>query len=91
MHHARLYGGLGPGRFDRLRKPTQPITADDQDVLYPTVGELGADTGPEFCAFSGLDPDPQDMLDALHIDSDSDMGRLVTHVAPVADLDHDRI
>ena len=77
MHHAGLHGGLRPGRLDRLGEPGEPVAADDQHVPDAAVGELGADPGPELRALGGLDPDPQDVLDAVHVDADGDVRGLV--------------
>ena len=91
MDHAGLDHGVGPGRLDRLGQARQPVAAHDQHVSDAAVGEFGAHASPEGGALVGLHPDPQDVLDALHVDSDGDVGRLVGHPPAVADLDTDRV
>src|SRR5699024_7246604 len=91
VHHTRLDQALGPGRLDRLGEALEPIAAHDQHVLDAAVGQLGAHARPELRALVRLDPDAQDVLDAVHVDPDGDVSGLVAHVRPVADLDPDRI
>ena len=82
---------LVPGRLDRLGKPGQPVAAHDEHVADAAVGQLGADAGPELRALAGLDPDPQHVLDAVHVDADGDVRGLVAHVRAVADLHDQRV
>jgi hypothetical protein len=102
VHRARLDRRLFPSRLDRIRQPGEAVAfhpslrsegriQDDQHVADAAVGQVGADTGPELRTPAGLDPDPQHVLDAVHVDADGDVGGLVDHVRPVADLDHQRV
>ena len=91
VHHAGSDGGFRPGRFDRLGEPGEPVAAHDQDVFDPAVGQVRAHPGPERRSLGGLDPDPEDVFDAVDVDPDRDVGGLVQHVRAVADLDHQRV
>ena len=91
MHHAGLDGRVGPGRLDRFGEAGEAVAADDQDVFDATVGKLRADTRPELRALGLLHPDPQDVLDAVHVDADGEVSGLVADVGAVADLDHKRV
>ena len=98
MHHTRLDRRLGPGDLDGFGKPAEPVTfprtlrysgrhpQDDEDVFDATVGEFGADAGPELRALGRLDPNAQNVLDAVHVDADRDMRGLVPHMRAVTDL-----
>lgn len=59
--------------------------------MTPRLASLGAHAGPELRALGGLDPDAQDVLDAVHVDADGDVRGPVGHVRAVADLHHQRV
>ena len=40
VHNTGLDGGLGPGRFDRVTEPGEPVTAHDEHVTHAPVAEL---------------------------------------------------
>ena len=46
MDHAGLNRSLGPGRLDRLRQASEPVTAHDQHILDAPVGKLDAHEPP---------------------------------------------
>jgi hypothetical protein len=77
MHHAGLHERLGPRRLDRLGESRQAVATDDEHVAHTAIGQLSAHPGPELRAFSGLNPDPQDVLDTVHIHPDRDVSGLV--------------
>ena len=91
MHDAGLNHRQRPGPGDRFGEPGQPVTADDQNVLDAAVGQLSAHRRPELGALGGLDPDPQDVLDPVHVDPDRDMRGPVRHMRAVADLHDQRV
>jgi len=91
MHHTGLDHRVRPGRLDRLREAGQPVTAGDQHIFDAPVGELGAHPGPKLGALSGLDPDAEDMLDAVGVDPDRDVSGLVPDGVGVLDLHHQRV
>jgi hypothetical protein len=43
VHDARLEDCLGEGGLDGIGQPRQAIGAQDQDVLHPSLAELGED------------------------------------------------
>lgn len=91
MHHTRLHRRLRPGRRDRFGEPGQPVATHDEHVLDPAIGQIRAHRRPERRSLVGLDPDPQDMLDPVHIDAYGDMSGLVAGVAAVFDLHDHRV
>lgn len=52
----------------------EAVAAHDQYVPDPAVGQVGVHSGPEIRALGLLQPDPQHMLDAVHVDRDGDVG-----------------
>ena len=100
MHHTRLDRLFGPGDLDGFGEPAEPVTfprtlrycgrhpQDDEDVFDATVGQFGADAGSELCVLGRLDPNAQNVLDAVHVDTDSDTRGLVPHMRAVSDLHH---
>lgn len=74
-----------------IRAAAQPVTTDEQRVATPAVAQLGKYSVPEFGALGLLDPDTQDLLDAVDVNADHHVGGLVGHHAAVADLDADGI
>jgi hypothetical protein len=91
MHHAGLHKRIRPGRLDRLRESRQPVATDDEYVPDAAIGQLSAYPGPELRAFSGLNPDPEDVFDTVHVHPDRDVSGLVANVCAIADLHHDRV
>src|ERR1700709_119497 len=91
MHGARLNDGLRPGRSDRVAEAGQPVYAGNQDVFDAAISELSAHTGPKFRPLRGLDPDSQDVAEAVYIDADGDVSGLVADLMTVANLDHQRV
>jgi len=88
MHHTGLDRRGGPGCLDRFGKAGEPVAAHDQHVLDAAVGQLGAHPSPKLGALRCLHPNPQHMLDAVHVHPDCEVGGLVAHVGAVFDLDH---
>lgn len=74
VDHAGLDHGVGPGRLDGLGQAGQPVAAHDQHVLHAPVGQIGAHVGPEGGPLPVLDPDPQHVLDAVHVHAHGDAG-----------------
>lgn len=94
MHDAGLDERVRPRRLplhQPLRKPREPVTADDENVTHTSVGKFRTDVGPERGALGVLHPDAQDMLDAVHIDTHGDMRCFRPRVPAVADLHPDRV
>jgi hypothetical protein len=91
VHGAGLHRGGRPGRLDRLGKPGQPITTDDEHVAYPTVAQLGAHPSPKLRALTGLHPDPEHVLGSVKVDTHRNMRGPVTDLVAIADLHHERI
>lgn len=91
MNNARLDHRFQPGRLDHFGKPSEPVNADDEHVPDTAVAELGADRRPELRTHRLLDPDPEDVFDALHIDADGDVRGLVADMPAVTDLDHQSV
>lgn len=79
VNRARLNDRSRPGRLDRLGKPGQAVTTHDQGVGDAAVAQLGEHPGPELRALRGLHPDPEYVFHPVNVDTDPDMGRLVTH------------
>ena len=74
-----------------LGEAPQAVAAHDQHVADPAVAQLGAHPGPELRALSGLNPDPEDVLDPVEVDPDSDVGGAIADLVAVADLHHQRV
>ena len=91
VHHAGLDRRGRPCRRDGLREPGEPVAAHDEHILDAAVGQFSADPGPELRPLAGLDPDAQNVLDALHVHAHGDVRGTVPDLVPVADLDDDRI
>src|SRR5690625_2170496 len=89
-----------PARLDRSQRPrgrygfrqaVQAVTAEDEDVLDATVTEFSADAAPELSSFRSLNPDSQDVLDSIHVNTDGDVGALVLNDGAVLDFHDQRI
>ena len=81
--------------MDGVLEPAQPVAAGDENVGDATVAQVVDHAAPEPGALAGHrplgrfgDPDAQDVLVAIGVNADRDVGRLVLHHMVVADLDH---
>jgi hypothetical protein len=80
---SEMQARLGLDRPDRCGEPGQPIDTDDEHITDAAIREVSADRGPELRALSVLDPDAENVLDAVHILADSDMSSLVRHESDI--------
>ena len=69
----------------------QAVADHEQDVLDAAGLELAHDAGPELRALGRLDPDAQDLLAAVCVDTDGQVRGLVRHHTVVADLADQRV
>lgn len=69
----------------------KPVAAHDEHVLDPAVGQICAHRCPQCSAFIISDPQSQDVLDAVYVDTNRHVASLVDHAVPVADLDAGRV
>ncbi|CAB0530462.1 hypothetical protein CIP100629_02401 [Corynebacterium diphtheriae] len=91
MHDTGLHHGIRPGCLHGFRQAFEPVAADDEHVLDPTVGKVSAHGCPKTGAFIVCDPQSQDVLDAVHVDAYRHVARLVDHAVAIADLHSQRI
>jgi hypothetical protein len=80
-----------PHRRNRFRQAGQPVAAHEQRVAAAAIAQLGEHPVPELGALGLLDPDAQDLLDAVDVDPDHHVSGLVGHDAAVADLEADGV
>ncbi len=64
----------------------KPITAEDEDILDATVGQICARGCPQGGAFIISNPQAQDALDTVDVDADRHVARLVDYTVAIADL-----
>lgn len=83
MHDAGLDSGLREGRRDGLGKAFQAVHDGDQDVLNPTVLQFGHHRQPEFGTCVISDPQPQNLSQAVPVDSEGHIDGLVLDHAAV--------
>lgn len=74
-------------------KPVRPSQQTMRTVHDAAVGEFGADAGPEFRSFGGLDPDPQQVFDAVQfqVQVHGDVGGPVLDLMSAADFDNEGV
>ena len=87
MNDAGLNQRLRKHRCDRLRKALQAIDDRDENVVDASHLQLVHDLEPELRAFGLFDPQTQDFLLAIGIESERDIDRLVFDDTFVADFD----
>ena len=87
VHDAGLHHGLRIDRGDRLGKALEPIDHRDQDIVDAPRLQVVDDLEPEFGAFGLLDPQAQNLLLAVRIESQRDIDGLVPDHAFIANLD----
>ena len=91
VNHARLHGGLGEDRLDRLREALQAVHAADQDVPDAALLELGQHLHPELGALGFLKPHPEHVAVAVDGDPQREVAGAALHPAALADLEHQRV
>ena len=87
MDDAGLHDGAREDGGDGVGEALQPIDHGEQEVLDAAVLEFVHDPQPELGALGLLDPQAQDMLVTLAIESQGQVDGLVPDHALVADLD----
>jgi hypothetical protein len=84
-HSAWPSAAHAPRRFVSPRPATPPrstrvaVTAHEQRVATPAVAQLSGHPVPELRALALLDPDAQQLLDAVDVDADHLVGGLIGH------------
>lgn len=67
------------------------VTADNEDVFDPTVGQVGAYLRPKGRAFFLGNPQAQNVFDSVDINTDGHIGTLVDYAATITDFDTQRV
>ena len=70
MDHAGVDQRGLPDGFDGLKEAGELVAAHDEHITHAPIGQFGTHPSPELRALGGLDPDTQDVFDAVGIDPD---------------------
>ena len=87
VHHAGLHHGIRPGCLHGFRRVFELVAAHDEHVLDTAVGQIRTHRCPECGAFIVSDLQSQDVLDAVHVDTNHHVAGLVDHPVAVTYLD----
>jgi hypothetical protein len=86
-HDADLHLRVGIDDADRLGKALQAIDGGQQNVLDTPISELSQHAQPELRALALADPQPEQVLPALHVDRERHVDGARLHLAVASDLD----
>ena len=67
-------------------RPFKPVAAHDEHVLDTAVSQIRTHRCPQCGAFIVRDPQSQDVLDAVHVDTNRHVAGLVDHAVAIADF-----
>src|SRR5690554_1139816 len=91
VHDAQLDERLRVDRRDRLAEAGEAIDAANQDVFQSAVLKLGEHLEPELGPFAVGDPESQQFLLPVEVQSEGEVNRLAPHLPVLSHLHRERV